>query len=63
MTSRQKIDRAKSRAEDAALELIQFVEGWDKTMTSRSARDARGSLFRYARAYGAAIDRLTRVRK
>lgn len=61
MTPRQKINTAKTRMEDSALELISFVEGY--SANGVDPRWKRGELLRYARGYAARVDALTRVRK
>lgn len=63
MSKQQKISAAKSRVEDAALELIEYVEQWSSGAHSHVMQDKRGTLLRMARGYGSAVDRLTRVRK
>jgi hypothetical protein len=65
MTTQQKISAAKCRVEDAALELIAYVEQWPTSpaVGPNVLRDKRGTLLRMARGYGSAVDRLTRVRK
>lgn len=64
MSKQQKINSAKTRMEDAALQLIAYVEQWPTPGGhSNLMLDKRGTLLRMARAYGSAADRLTRVRK
>jgi hypothetical protein len=62
MTTRQKISAAKARMEDQAIELICFTEACADN-TNYSVRGKRRELLALARAYAAAVDRLTRVRK
>jgi len=59
LAKRVKIERAKDRMEQAAVDLQYYVK--NRNWASNDSWIVR-DLFRYARAYSKAVDRLTRVR-
>lgn len=63
LTKAERIRRAMDRAEEAATELLYYVEHW--TLTNRSMHDIkihRRYLLSAARRYGRAMDAITRIR-
>lgn len=61
MSKQQKINSAKTRMEDAGLQLISFAEGYPTNGNQVSYK--RAELLGLARSYAAKVDILTRVRK
>lgn len=63
MTKAQRINRAMIRAEEAAADLLFNAERW--TLTNRTMYDIRNDrrdLLRTARAYGKALESISKVR-